>query len=169
MKRDDAQGSPCIVEAAPVDDDTAHYILHAPADMDVDRVVMGTHGRHGFRRLVLANACTRARHTTALTLSGWLTDCRCDRFKSAEAVECTASMAAQRLSLCGSCALAKLTEINLPHTPHSSKTCPSCGPASSLASSVAPISCSHWPARPESPRWTCYLPAARYGRRSCMN
>lgn len=62
MKRGGVRGSPRTVEADPVGDDIAHCILHASADMGADLIVMGTHGRHGFRRFVLGSVAERFLH-----------------------------------------------------------------------------------------------------------
>ncbi|MGB8422027.1 universal stress protein [Paraburkholderia sp.] len=61
MKRDSVQGAPQVIETNLVDGDydVAHCILHAPADLKADLVVMGTHGRRGVRRLVLGSVAER--------------------------------------------------------------------------------------------------------------
>jgi len=55
MKRDGIAGGTRIIEVDPVGDDIAHGILRAATELKADLVVMGTHGRRGFRRLVLGS------------------------------------------------------------------------------------------------------------------
>ncbi|MGA7776765.1 MAG: universal stress protein [Paraburkholderia sp.] len=56
MRRASVAGTPRIVEADVVAaDDVAHCILRAAKDFKADVVVMGTHGRQGFRRLMLGS------------------------------------------------------------------------------------------------------------------
>ncbi|ACD19931.1 universal stress protein [Paraburkholderia phytofirmans] len=55
MRRAGVAGAPRILEADPVADDVAHCIQRAAADLKADVVVMGTHGRRGFRRMVLGS------------------------------------------------------------------------------------------------------------------
>ncbi|HYS64874.1 MAG TPA: universal stress protein [Paraburkholderia sp.] len=59
MKRADVQGTPRIIETEPAGDDIAHCILRAASDFKADLVVMGTHGRRGFQRLVLGSVAER--------------------------------------------------------------------------------------------------------------
>ncbi|MBB5462379.1 universal stress protein [Paraburkholderia sp. Cpub6] len=55
MRRAGVAGSPRIVEADPVADDVAQCIQRAAAEFKADVVVIGTHGRRGFRRMVLGS------------------------------------------------------------------------------------------------------------------
>ncbi|MFM0500199.1 universal stress protein [Paraburkholderia caffeinilytica] len=55
MRRAGVAGTPRVIEADPVTDDVAHCIRRAAADFKADVVVMGTHGRRGFRRMVLGS------------------------------------------------------------------------------------------------------------------
>lgn len=59
MQRAGVQGTPRIVETDPAGDDIAHCILRAANEFKADVVVMGTHGRRGFRRLVLGSVAER--------------------------------------------------------------------------------------------------------------
>jgi nucleotide-binding universal stress UspA family protein len=59
MKRAGVQGTPRIVESDLVANDIAQCILHAASDLKADLVVMGTHGRRGFRRLMLGSVAER--------------------------------------------------------------------------------------------------------------
>ncbi|CAE6701310.1 universal stress protein [Paraburkholderia nemoris] len=59
MKRAGVQGTPRIAETDLAGDDIAHCILHAASDFKADLVVMGTHGRRGFQRLVLGSVAER--------------------------------------------------------------------------------------------------------------
>ncbi|MFC0397302.1 universal stress protein [Paraburkholderia rhizosphaerae] len=52
-------GSPRIVEAVAPGEDVAHRIQLAAAECRADLIVMGTHGRRGFRRLVLGSVAER--------------------------------------------------------------------------------------------------------------
>ncbi|CAN7795376.1 universal stress protein [Caballeronia sp. LjRoot34] len=59
MQREGVKGSTQVLEAEPVGDDIAQQISHAVRDSDADLVVMGTHGRRGWRRLVLGSVAER--------------------------------------------------------------------------------------------------------------
>jgi nucleotide-binding universal stress UspA family protein len=59
MKRAGVQGTPRIIETGLSGDDIAHCILCAASDFKADLVVMGTHGRRGFQRLVLGSVAER--------------------------------------------------------------------------------------------------------------
>ena len=59
MRRAGVAGTPRIVEADPVADDVAHCIQRAAADFKADVVVIGTHGRRGFQRMVLGSVAER--------------------------------------------------------------------------------------------------------------
>jgi nucleotide-binding universal stress UspA family protein len=52
-------GKPRIVEAAAPGEDIAHRIRLAAIECGADLIVMGTHGRRGFRRLVLGSVAER--------------------------------------------------------------------------------------------------------------
>lgn len=59
MKQAGVQGTPRIAETDLAGDDIAHRILRAASDFKADLVVMGTHGRRGFQRLVLGSVAER--------------------------------------------------------------------------------------------------------------
>lgn len=59
MQRAGVAGAPRIIEADPVGDDVAHCILRAADAFRADVVVLGTHGRRGFRRMVLGSIAER--------------------------------------------------------------------------------------------------------------
>jgi nucleotide-binding universal stress UspA family protein len=53
------QGTAHIVETAVVTEDIAHCIQRVATDLKADIVVIGTHGRRGFQRLVLGSVAGR--------------------------------------------------------------------------------------------------------------
>ncbi|REE21441.1 nucleotide-binding universal stress UspA family protein [Paraburkholderia sp. BL27I4N3] len=55
MRKAGVQGTPRLMEADPVADDVARCIQRAASDFRADLVVMGTHGRRGFQRLMLGS------------------------------------------------------------------------------------------------------------------
>lgn len=59
MKRAGVLGTPRIAESDLEASDIAQCILQAASDLKADLVVMGTHGRQGFRRLVLGSVAER--------------------------------------------------------------------------------------------------------------
>ncbi|BCQ28983.1 universal stress protein (plasmid) [Caballeronia sp. NK8] len=59
MSREGVKGSPRISEVELTGDDIAQRILHCAEDFGADLVVMGTHGRRGWRRLVLGSVAER--------------------------------------------------------------------------------------------------------------
>lgn len=59
MRQAGVAGTPRIIEADPVADDVAHCIQRAAADFKADVVVIGTHGRRGFQRMVLGSVAER--------------------------------------------------------------------------------------------------------------
>jgi nucleotide-binding universal stress UspA family protein len=59
MKRAGVQGTPRIAETDLAGDDIAHCILRAATELNADVVVIGTHGRRGFQRLVLGSVAER--------------------------------------------------------------------------------------------------------------
>lgn len=56
-------GTPTIVEVEPPGEDVAHRIRLAAQALPADLIVMGTHGRRGFRRLVLGSVAERVLRT----------------------------------------------------------------------------------------------------------
>jgi nucleotide-binding universal stress UspA family protein len=59
MQRENVIGTPRVVEVEPLGGDVAQRILQEAEDRRSDLVVMGTHGRRGFRRLVLGSVAER--------------------------------------------------------------------------------------------------------------
>ncbi|HTH76216.1 MAG TPA: universal stress protein [Trinickia sp.] len=59
MQRDGVSGAPRVVETSALGDDIAHSILRVANEWSADLVVMGTHGRRGFRRLMLGSVAER--------------------------------------------------------------------------------------------------------------
>jgi len=59
MQREGVKGSTRVLEVNPVGDDIAQQITRAATEFDADLVVMGTHGRRGWRRLVLGSVAER--------------------------------------------------------------------------------------------------------------
>ena len=59
MEREGVTGTPKVVEASALGDDIAHSILRTAVETGADLVVMGTHGRRGFRRLILGSVAER--------------------------------------------------------------------------------------------------------------
>jgi len=59
MLRAGVKGSTLVVEVDPLGDDIAQRITAAAKDFGADLVVMGTHGRRGWRRLVLGSVAER--------------------------------------------------------------------------------------------------------------
>jgi nucleotide-binding universal stress UspA family protein len=59
MQRAGVKGSTLTVEVDPLGDDIAQRITAAANDFGADLVVMGTHGRRGWRRLVLGSVAER--------------------------------------------------------------------------------------------------------------
>ncbi|AIO39708.1 universal stress protein [Burkholderia sp. AU19243] len=65
LKARDVAGTPRIVDVAPVGEDVAQRIVALAGELDADLIVMGTHGRRGFRRLFLGSVAERVlRHAT---------------------------------------------------------------------------------------------------------
>ncbi|WP_250490693.1 universal stress protein [Caballeronia sp. INML2] len=59
MAREGVKGTPRISEVELTGDDIAQRILRCAEDFGADLVVMGTHGRRGWRRLVLGSVAER--------------------------------------------------------------------------------------------------------------
>ena len=58
MKQRGVQGAAVIAEGSSVDD-VAEMVLAAAAEFNADLLVMGTHGRKGFQRLILGSVAER--------------------------------------------------------------------------------------------------------------
>ncbi len=59
MTRAEVTGAPRVVETNPFSDDIPHCIARVAHESGADLVVMGTHGRRGFRRLMLGSVAER--------------------------------------------------------------------------------------------------------------
>ena len=59
MDREGIKGAPCIGEVQLTGDDITQRIGQCAEDFGADLVVMGTHGRRGWRRLVLGSVAER--------------------------------------------------------------------------------------------------------------
>lgn len=59
MQREGVKGSTSLLEVDPLGDDIAQRITRTVKEFDADLVVMGTHGRRGWRRLVLGSVAER--------------------------------------------------------------------------------------------------------------
>ncbi len=59
MKREKVSGAPRIVNVAAVGEDIAERIRVAAREFQADLLVLGTHGRRGFRRLLLGSVAER--------------------------------------------------------------------------------------------------------------
>ncbi|WP_284889030.1 universal stress protein [Burkholderia sp. lyk4-R2A-23] len=69
MKARDVAGTPQICNVAPAGEDVAQRIVGFAGEIDADLIVLGTHGRRGFRRLVLGSVAERVlRHATCPVL-----------------------------------------------------------------------------------------------------
>ncbi|MCS6474224.1 universal stress protein, partial [Burkholderia thailandensis] len=65
MAARDVAGTPQIVNVAPAGEDIPQRIVSLADEIGADVIVMGTHGRRGFRRLVLGSVAERVlRHAT---------------------------------------------------------------------------------------------------------
>ncbi|KAG8152512.1 universal stress protein [Burkholderia catarinensis] len=69
MKARDVAGTPQISNVAPAGEDIPQRIVRLANEVEADLIVMGTHGRRGFRRLVLGSVAERVlRHATCPVL-----------------------------------------------------------------------------------------------------
>ncbi|WP_175975824.1 universal stress protein [Burkholderia sp. BCC1047] len=59
MKARDVAGTPQISNVAPAGEDIPHRIVGLAGEIGADLIVMGTHGRRGFRRLFLGSVAER--------------------------------------------------------------------------------------------------------------
>ena len=59
MKAAGVTGTQRVVETNPLRDDIAHTILRVAEEWPADLIVMGTHGRRGFQRLMLGSVAER--------------------------------------------------------------------------------------------------------------
>lgn len=73
MKHDNVAGVPRMVDVDPTGEDIAERIRLTAAEFDADLMVLGTHGRRGFRRLLLgsvAERVVRSAHCPVLLVPG---------------------------------------------------------------------------------------------------
>ncbi|UEP37887.1 universal stress protein [Burkholderia ambifaria] len=69
MKARGVAGTPQIANVAPAGEDVAQRIVGFAGEIDADLIVLGTHGRRGFRRVVLGSVAERVlRHATCPVL-----------------------------------------------------------------------------------------------------
>lgn len=66
MKRYGVKGSTSLVEVEPLADDIAQRIEHTAQAFNADLIVMGTHGRRGWRRLFLGSVAEHFLRTSTL-------------------------------------------------------------------------------------------------------
>ncbi|KVL28294.1 universal stress protein UspA [Burkholderia territorii] len=59
MKARDVAGTPQISNVAPAGEDVAQRIVGLAGELNADLIVIGTHGRRGFRRVVLGSVAER--------------------------------------------------------------------------------------------------------------
>jgi len=59
MEREGVKGSPRVAEVGLIGDDIAQCILRCGEDFGAELVVMGTHGRRGWQRLMLGSVAER--------------------------------------------------------------------------------------------------------------
>ncbi|WP_175885032.1 universal stress protein [Burkholderia sp. BCC0044] len=59
MKARNVAGTPQISNVAPAGEDIPHRIVGLAGEIDADLIVMGTHGRRGFRRMFLGSVAER--------------------------------------------------------------------------------------------------------------
>ncbi|MDF3082018.1 universal stress protein [Burkholderia sola] len=59
LKARDVAGTPQISSVAPAGEDIPHRIVGVAREIDADLIVIGTHGRRGFRRLFLGSVAER--------------------------------------------------------------------------------------------------------------
>ncbi|AZQ53657.1 universal stress protein [Burkholderia cenocepacia] len=59
LKARDVAGTPQISNVAPTGEDVPHRIVGVAREIDADLIVIGTHGRRGFRRMFLGSVAER--------------------------------------------------------------------------------------------------------------
>lgn len=59
MKHENVAGEPRIVDVAPIGEDIAERIRISADEFNADLLVLGTHGRRGFKRMVLGSVAER--------------------------------------------------------------------------------------------------------------
>jgi nucleotide-binding universal stress UspA family protein len=66
MEKHGVAGTTRVVEVTPPGEDIAQRVLLAARDAHTDLIVLGTHGRRGFRRLVLGSVAERVLRSATL-------------------------------------------------------------------------------------------------------
>jgi nucleotide-binding universal stress UspA family protein len=66
MKRENVAGAPRIVDVAPVGEDISERIRTSANEFNADLLVLGTHGRRGFKRLFLGSVAERVVRSASL-------------------------------------------------------------------------------------------------------
>jgi nucleotide-binding universal stress UspA family protein len=66
MKHENVAGAPRIVDVAPVGEDISERIRTSANEFNADLLVLGTHGRRGFKRLFLGSVAERVVRSAGL-------------------------------------------------------------------------------------------------------
>jgi nucleotide-binding universal stress UspA family protein len=66
MKHENVAGVPRIVDVAPIGEDISERIRISANDFNADLLVLGTHGRRGFKRLFLGSVAERVVRNSSL-------------------------------------------------------------------------------------------------------
>lgn len=66
MRHENVAGAPRIVDVAPVGEDIAERIRISATEFDADLLVLGTHGRRGFKRLFMGSVAERVARSAQL-------------------------------------------------------------------------------------------------------
>jgi nucleotide-binding universal stress UspA family protein len=66
MKHENVAGAPRIVDVAPVGEDISERIRTSANEFNADLLVLGTHGRRGFKRLFLGSVAERVVRSASL-------------------------------------------------------------------------------------------------------
>ncbi|WP_144113317.1 universal stress protein [Paraburkholderia sp. BCC1886] len=66
MKLDEVPGEPRIVDVAPIGEDISERIRISAHEFNADLLVLGTHGRRGFKRLFLGSVAERVVRSVSL-------------------------------------------------------------------------------------------------------
>ncbi|CAB3773538.1 universal stress protein [Paraburkholderia humisilvae] len=66
MKRENVAGVPRIVDVAPIGEDISERIRISANEFNADLLVLGTHGRRGFKRLFLGSVAERVVRSASL-------------------------------------------------------------------------------------------------------
>ncbi|WP_345814496.1 universal stress protein [Paraburkholderia sp. PREW-6R] len=66
MKQENVAGTPRIVDVAPIGEDVSERIRISANEFNADLMVLGTHGRRGFKRLFLGSVAERVLRSASL-------------------------------------------------------------------------------------------------------